>query len=41
MQIKEYLSEKVLCLKKAGAEVISLTAVTMHACHLCMLIMEH
>ena len=30
MQIKEYLSEKVLCLKKAGAEVISLTAVTMH-----------
>ena len=28
--LKEYLSEKVLCLKKAGAEVISLTAVTMH-----------
>ena len=28
--LKEYLSEKVHCLKKAGAEVISLTAVTMH-----------
>lgn len=28
--LKEYLSEKVYCLKKAGAEVISLTAVTMH-----------
>ena len=28
--LKEYLSEKVLCLKEAGAEVVSLTAVTMH-----------
>ena len=28
--LKDYLSEKVRCLKKAGAEVISLTAVTMH-----------
>ena len=26
-----YLSEKVLCLKKTGSEVIALTAVTMHA----------
>ena len=29
-RLKEYLSEKVHSLKKAGAEVISLTAVTMH-----------
>ena len=28
--LEEYLSEKVQCLKKAGAEVMSLTAVTMH-----------
>jgi len=28
--LKDYLSEKVECLKNAGAEVISLTAVTMH-----------
>ena len=28
--LKDYLSEKVKCIKKAGAEVISLTAVTMH-----------
>ena len=28
--LKEYLSEKVVCLKQSGAELISLTAVTMH-----------
>lgn len=28
--LSEYLSEKINCLKKSGAEVISLTAVTMH-----------
>ena len=28
--LSDYLSEKVLNLKKSGAEVISLTAVTMH-----------
>ena len=28
--LEKYLSEKIECLKKSGAEVISLTAVTMH-----------
>ena len=29
--LADYLSEKVLCLKKTGSEIIALTAVTMHA----------
>ncbi|MBO4679966.1 MAG: amino acid racemase, partial [Lachnospiraceae bacterium] len=29
-ELADYLAEKVECLKKSGAEVISLTAVTMH-----------
>lgn len=28
--LKDYLAEKIICLKNSGAEVISLTAVTMH-----------
>ena len=28
--LKDYLEEKIICLKNSGAEVISLTAVTMH-----------
>ena len=28
--LKDYLAEKIICLKNSGAEVTSLTAVTMH-----------